>query len=66
MFQKKLVQDLTEVRPTEKPEIVVADILRATELGLIHLDEFRNIMKSVGWELMEQEQTPHRSSLSIV
>jgi len=35
----------------EKPEVVVADLLRAAELGLIRVDEFRGIMKKMGWEL---------------
>jgi len=36
---------------SEKPEVVVADLLRAAELGLIRVDEFRGIMKKMGWEL---------------
>ncbi len=35
----------------ERPRIVVADIIRAAELQLISSDEFRGIMKKVGWEL---------------
>jgi hypothetical protein len=35
----------------EKPQIVVADILRAAELQLISPIEFRGMMKKVGWEL---------------
>lgn len=37
----------------EKPEIVVADLIKAAELQLIRVEEFRNIMKGVGWELTE-------------
>ena len=40
----------------ETPEIIVADLLKAAELGLIRTDEFRNIMKKTGWELTEPEQ----------
>jgi len=40
----------------ERPEIVVADLLRAADLELIRPDEFRNIMKKFGWELTEQEE----------
>jgi len=36
---------------TEKPKIVVSDLIRAAELGLIKVEEFRNIMKRLGWEL---------------
>jgi len=39
----------------EKPEIIIADLIRAAELGLIRVDEFRNIMKDIGWELTEPE-----------
>ena len=35
----------------ERPQIVVADIIRAAELQLISSTEFRSIMKKVGWEL---------------
>jgi len=35
----------------EKPELIVADLLRAAELELISPDEFRGIMKKFGWEL---------------
>lgn len=40
----------------EKPELVVADLIKAAELQLIRVDEFRNIMKSVGWELREPKR----------
>jgi len=40
----------------ERPEIVVADLIKAAETDLIRPDEFRNIMKDVGWELKELEQ----------
>ncbi len=35
----------------EKPQVIVADILRAAELQLISPNEFRGMMKKVGWEL---------------
>jgi hypothetical protein len=35
----------------EKPQIVIADILRAAELQLISQEEFRSMMKKMGWEL---------------
>ena len=38
----------------EKPDIVVTDLLRAAELGLIRADEFRKIMKDLGWKLTER------------
>jgi len=38
----------------EKPETVVADLLRAAELSLVRVDEFRSIMKKMGWELSEK------------
>ncbi len=40
----------------EKPEIVVADLIKAAELQLIRVDEFRNIMKGAGWELTKPEE----------
>ncbi len=40
----------------EKPEINVADILKAAEQGLISQEEFRNIVRKIGWELKEQSQ----------
>lgn len=43
----------------ETPEIIVADLLKAAELGLIRTDEFRNIMKKAGWELTEPERKIH-------
>jgi len=39
----------------EKPAIVVADLLRAGELGLVSSDEFRGIMKKFRWELTQSE-----------
>jgi hypothetical protein len=35
------------------PEIVMADMLRAAELGLIRKDEFRKNAVKFGWELRE-------------
>ena len=43
----------------EKPDIEIEDLLGAAELGLIRTDEFRNIMKGIGWELREPEQNEH-------
>ncbi len=40
----------------EKPKTVVDDLLKAAELGLIRVDEFRNIMKKTGWELTQPEE----------
>ena len=34
----------------EKPQIVIADILKAAELKLITMEEFRNITKELGWK----------------
>jgi len=39
----------------EKPEIIIADLIKAADLGLIRADEFRTIMKKSGWELTEPE-----------
>jgi len=35
----------------DKPQIIVADILRAAELQLISREEFRSMMMKMGWEL---------------
>lgn len=37
----------------EHPEIAVSDLIRAAELDLIRAEEFRSIMKHLGWELTE-------------
>jgi len=42
----------------EKPEVLVADLIRSAELGLIRVEEFRNIMKKMGWELTEPGEPP--------
>ncbi len=39
----------------EVPEVVMADMLRAAELGLIRPEEFRKNAAKFGWELWEQE-----------
>ncbi|MBC7129675.1 hypothetical protein H5T51_00455 [Candidatus Bathyarchaeota archaeon] len=39
----------------ETPEVVMADMLRAAELGLIRPEEFRKNAAKFGWELWEQE-----------
>lgn len=39
----------------EVPEVVVADILKAAELGLIRMEEFRKNAVKFGWELWEQQ-----------
>jgi hypothetical protein len=40
----------------EAPEVVVADMLRAAELGLIRMEEFRKNAVKFGWELWEKPQ----------
>ncbi|MEM0313348.1 MAG: hypothetical protein QXQ41_02225 [Candidatus Bathyarchaeia archaeon] len=39
----------------EKPEVKMADMLRAAELGLIRAEEFRKNAAKFGWELWERE-----------
>jgi len=39
----------------EKPELIIADLLRAAELGMIRPDEFRGMMRKMGWELTEAQ-----------
>ena len=41
----------------EVPEVVMADMLKAAELGLIRPEEFRKNASKFGWELWEEEQT---------
>jgi len=41
----------------EVPEIVLADIIKAAELGLIRPEEFRKNAVKFGWELWEAEQS---------
>jgi len=48
-----------------KPEIVVSDLLRAGELGLIRPDEFRGIMKKFGWELVEAQPSADPEAIPI-
>jgi len=40
----------------KKPDIAVADILRAAELELISPEEFRSIMREMGWKLKMPEE----------
>ena len=40
----------------DKPEIIVADIMKATEDNLISRYEFRNIVRELGWKLEEIEK----------
>jgi len=40
----------------DKPEIIVADIMKAAEDNLISRDEFRSIVRELGWKLEEIEQ----------
>jgi hypothetical protein len=40
----------------EKPEINMADLIKAAEQKLISPEEFRNIARKIGWEIMEQKQ----------
>ncbi|MEM1540734.1 MAG: hypothetical protein QXJ07_05065 [Candidatus Bathyarchaeia archaeon] len=42
----------------EVPEVVMADMLKAAELGLIRPEEFRKNAAKFGWELWEQEAQP--------
>ncbi|MEM3875391.1 MAG: hypothetical protein QXU45_09710 [Candidatus Bathyarchaeia archaeon] len=42
----------------EVPEVVMADMLKAAELGLIRQEEFRKNAAKFGWELWEQEAQP--------
>jgi len=42
----------------EVPEVVMADMLKAAELGLIRPEEFRKNAAKFGWELWEQETQP--------
>lgn len=39
----------------EKPELLIADMLRAAELGLIRPEEFRKNAAKRGWELWEHK-----------
>jgi hypothetical protein len=54
--------DLAQVRlnwgAPEAPEINVADMLRAAELGLIRPEEFRKNAVKFGWELWDQNPKP--------
>jgi len=36
-----------------RPELITSDLLKAAELDLISRDEFRSMMKKLGWELTE-------------
>jgi hypothetical protein len=49
----------------EKPQIVMGDILRAAELQLISQEEFRSMMKKMGWELAETQPTAESEAISI-
>ncbi|MGD6810667.1 MAG: hypothetical protein ACQCN3_13300 [Candidatus Bathyarchaeia archaeon] len=42
----------------ETPELVPADLIRATELGLVRAEEFRKNAVKFGWELWEEKSTP--------
>jgi hypothetical protein len=48
----------------EKPEIVMADMLKAAELGFISREEFRKNAAKFGWELWEQEETQPETQAS--
>lgn len=41
----------------EKPEIEVADVLRAFELGAIRSEELRKMLTAAGWEVWEPEES---------
>ena len=39
----------------EKPQVAVADVLRAFELGAIRAEELRKMLGKAGWELWERK-----------
>ena len=47
----------------DTPEVNVADVLRAVELGLVRRDEFRKNAVKWGWELAEEESPAGGASL---
>ena len=46
----------------EKPEVAVADVLRAFELGAIRVEELRKMLEKAGWELWEAEELSNHGS----
>jgi hypothetical protein len=42
--------------PPETPEVSLADMLKAAELGLIRPEEFRKNAAKFGWELWEKHE----------
>jgi len=40
----------------KKPEISVSDLIKSAELNLIRTDEFRNIVRGLGWEVSEAQE----------
>jgi len=45
----------------ETPEILIVDMLKAAELGLIRPEEFRKNAVKFGWELWEEEESTEQS-----
>ncbi len=46
----------------EKPEVAVADVLRAFELGAVRTEELRKMLKKAGWELWGTEEISNHGS----
>jgi hypothetical protein len=46
----------------EEPELVVADLLKAYELGGVRTDELRKNLVKMGWTLWEEEESPAAAS----
>jgi hypothetical protein len=40
----------------EKPEVNMADLIKAAEQKLISPEEFRSIARKIGWEITETQQ----------
>ena len=49
----------------EAPEVNVADMLKAKELGLIRSEEFRKNAVKWGWELWEEQQPEDSESNDV-
>ncbi|MFQ5758373.1 MAG: hypothetical protein ACE5IF_01700 [Candidatus Bathyarchaeia archaeon] len=47
----------------DKPEVAVADVLRAFELGAIRVEELRKMLEKAGWELWEAEESSNHGSV---
>jgi hypothetical protein len=46
----------------ETPEVIVADLIHAAELGLIRSEEFRKNVVKFGWELWESQPSQSNAS----